>query len=313
MHKILKHYKPFTLFQRFSLHHKMILLLYISLAYAMAYQRPLSFFNNDLDTVKMYAQASYCEPIFDLQKYECENNCSGSANGTVLELALKDEKTTGRVLVSSNEHLKSIYVSFKGTTTWQNWVLNLLAWKLPINWSKACVPWNDNILPEGIQIHAGFSIHYQRMRQAVLDATLPLAQKNPGYQIIFTGHSLGGALATIAAVDFETHYGYGDRISLYTFGTPRVGNRIWAQYVDSLPFASRIYRLQRKGDPVVQVPPRPFGYEHSGQQFQILKDDSMFKCAQEKGSSESPSCYDNVRNLNIASHRSYFKTKTPCL
>ena len=42
-----------------------------------------------------------------------------------------------------------------------------------------------------------------------------------------TGHSLGGALAVLCALDLQDIYG---NINLYTFGCPRVGNAAFAQY-----------------------------------------------------------------------------------
>jgi pimeloyl-ACP methyl ester carboxylesterase len=60
----------------------------------------------------------------------------------------------------------------------------------------------------------------------------------------FTGHSLGGALATLAAER------YGDAAGLYTFGSPRVGDRAFAERfrVDS-------YRFVHNDDVVAKVPP----------------------------------------------------------
>ncbi|KJH53592.1 triacylglycerol lipase [Dictyocaulus viviparus] len=47
------------------------------------------------------------------------------------------------------------------------------------------------------------------------------------YNITFTGHSLGGALAVLAAARTATQgYRNGDQITVYTFGQPRVGTAI---------------------------------------------------------------------------------------
>ena len=50
------------------------------------------------------------------------------------------------------------------------------------------------------------------------------AVKNyPDYAVVFTGHSLGGALANLFAINFRQKYP-GKEVKLYTFGQPRVGN-----------------------------------------------------------------------------------------
>lgn len=62
-------------------------------------------------------------------------------------------------------------------------------------------------------------------------------------KIWFTGHSLGGALATLAADRYE------DAQGVYTFGSPRVGNdRFRDQY------RARIFRFVNNADIVTNVP-----------------------------------------------------------
>lgn len=51
---------------------------------------------------------------------------------------------------------------------------------------------------------------------------------HPNYQIWITGHSLGGAIAHIYATKLGVDNNFGDRIKLYTFGQPRVGNKQYA-------------------------------------------------------------------------------------
>jgi len=59
----------------------------------------------------------------------------------------------------------------------------------------------------------------------------------PTYKIMCSGHSLGAAQATIAALDF---YAAGLAsaslpIHLYTFGSPRIGNQEFADWGSNLP------------------------------------------------------------------------------
>ena len=52
-------------------------------------------------------------------------------------------------------------------------------------------------------------------------------------RLLVTGHSLGGALATLAAFDIKQAVP-ALRMEVYTFGTPYPGNRAFAREYDAL-------------------------------------------------------------------------------
>jgi triacylglycerol lipase len=87
-----------------------------------------------------------------------------------------------------------------------------------------------------------------------LDALLKA--KSGGRRVWLAGHSLGGALATLAAA----HLG-GDAVQgLYTYGCPRVGD---AKFTSVLPETSH-FRFAHREDWVVRQPPEFLGYVHGG-------------------------------------------------
>jgi triacylglycerol lipase len=75
----------------------------------------------------------------------------------------------------------------------------------------------------------------------------------------FTGHSLGGAMATICAGRCKLSKLTGNPVALYTFGSPRVGTR---RYVNYVPLVH--YRWVNNNDIVCRVPPPWMGYRHAG-------------------------------------------------
>jgi hypothetical protein len=92
--------------------------------------------------------------------------------------------------------------------------------------------------------------------------------------IWFAGHSLGAALATIAATRFS-------RLrpvrGLYTFGSPRVGNR---RFVATVPRCA--IRFVNNADQVTRLPPPIGGYAHVGQlkfidSSGIIADDTLHR------------------------------------
>jgi triacylglycerol lipase len=101
-------------------------------------------------------------------------------------------------------------------------------------------------------IHTGFSSTWNHFAPAVHEF---FRRKQRRYQRIHCiGHSLGGALATIAAVEVAS-YGAPE---LYTFGSPRVGLEGFAQQVTQTIGIDRIHRVAHIADPVTMVPLWPY-------------------------------------------------------
>ncbi len=115
----------------------------------------------------------------------------------------------------------------------------------------------------GGRVHSGFwqgcqavwsevESELQRMRTA-------FAEPPP---LFLTGHSLGGALAILAAAQLQRGGHQVDGI--YTFGCPRIGDRPFA-----MQYNRRLYnctfRLVNHRDIVTQLPPAEMGYTHVGQ------------------------------------------------
>ena len=94
------------------------------------------------------------------------------------------------------------------------------------------------------------------------DDFLTLKNANPDHELWVTGHSLGGAMASLAATTIsKLGYMSPDKIKLITFGEPRVGDADYASAVDTLiPY---VYRIIHAHDIVPHVPPRGlYGYIH---------------------------------------------------
>ncbi|MEM6760895.1 MAG: lipase family protein [Pseudomonadota bacterium] len=112
--------------------------------------------------------------------------------------------------------------------------------------------------PSGSLVHSGFMDIYSRMRsevQRMISGAKP-------QRIHFVGHSLGGALATLAAVDFAQNATATSH--LYTFGAPRVGSFGLTQDVVRHIGAPRIKRVYSINDPVPMIPLTPFCHVGAG-------------------------------------------------
>ena len=100
-----------------------------------------------------------------------------------------------------------------------------------------------------------------------------MKKKYPSASLWVTGHSLGAALATLAAA-FLTEEGFPVQ-GLYIFGCPRVGDADFVMRLDAR--CSRNFRVVNNNDVVTRVPPRSFGYDHAGK-FVYLSEGGDVSC-----------------------------------
>jgi len=137
----------------------------------------------------------------------------------------------------------SIIISFRGTEEAKDVITDL------------------NLIPTGGEIqglvHKGFKTGLDRVWKDIQTHLDLLYTEND--TIYITGHSLGGALATVAAA--RSKY----ICQVYTFGQPRVGNRKYRKNIKS-----KIYRHVNGADIVPSVPVG-FLYSHMGDTYHIDK------------------------------------------
>lgn len=90
----------------------------------------------------------------------------------------------------------------------------------------------------------------------------------------FSGHSLGGAMATICAGRCLLSHIKSEPKGLYTFGSPRVGDKRYVNYTN-VPH----YRWVNNNDIVARVPPFWFGYRHCGHELYLNRHGKLKKLA----------------------------------
>ena len=60
----------------------------------------------------------------------------------------------------------------------------------------------EALVDADIRVHTGFLKAYESVREALLQVVYDLTQWNDDWNICVTGHSLGGALASLCAFEF---------------------------------------------------------------------------------------------------------------
>ena len=138
-----------------------------------------------------------------------------------------------------------LYVAFRGTEAAN-----------PIDWIKNA-EFSPVVGELGGEVHSGFHSGVDEVWEDVLAVV-----EDTGKPVVLTGHSLGGALATLAAARVQEA---GNAVAgVYTYGQPRVGHGDFRS-----PYEGRLgdvtYRFINHIDLVTRVPLLLQGYRHIGQ------------------------------------------------
>jgi predicted lipase len=111
----------------------------------------------------------------------------------------------------------------------------------------------------------GFTAMYESLRTGaaansptVVSALATLSYPHPVSSVTICGHSLGGALATLLALDVAANTAFKNP-AVYTYGSPRTGDSLFASTFDQV--VNNSYRVANRLDIVPTLPP-PVDYDH---------------------------------------------------
>ena len=132
-------------------------------------------------------------------------------------------------------------IVFRGTDSLQDWLTNLKASK--------------SSFPAGGSVHTGFLDGWR----LVQDHVFSVAARCTG-DIYLAGHSLGGALAVICALDLAYNGTMAKQVA--TFGAPRAGNQSFCDAYSASGLSAVTTRVTRQGDLVPLMPFAHWGFRH---------------------------------------------------
>lgn len=135
-----------------------------------------------------------------------------------------------------------VILAFRGTSSTTDWISDAIASQEKYKCAK-----------DAGSTHRGISDIYYSARPAILPVLNKLSAS--GKMLFVTGHSLGGALATLSAMDIKKNTGFAHPV-VYTFGAPRVGNPEFAH-----AFSDRVrnsFRVYNRLDAVPLLPPQVY-------------------------------------------------------
>jgi len=208
-----------------------------------------------------YSAAGYCSALNTPgQPVTCRSNiCPTVTNSdSTIKIAFAntgEADTTG--FVALDDTAKEIVVVFRGSHSIRNWIADFNAVLIDAPYCSDC------------KVHEGFYGAYQDRAGSIRSTVGELSKAYPTYGITVTGHSLGGALAQVAAGDLRS-MGF-KNVTACTFGSPRIGNK---QFSDWVSKSGPNYRFTHTDDPVPRLPLIIMGYEHVSPEYHITKGDS---------------------------------------
>jgi hypothetical protein len=165
-------------------------------------------------------------------------------------LMLADVQASGTsALLLWNPILGELAVAFRGTDDF---------WDV-INDADA---WPTTLADHGdmVQVHAGFLRAFEAIWTTLRHEIEKAEAEHHVEYYVFTGHSLGGALAHLLCGHIRRN-----GVVLITFGMPRVGDRAWVRVVEDR--AWRAVRVVHNLDCIPTVP--GFPYKHAGKLLHI--------------------------------------------
>lgn len=180
------------------------------------------------------------------------SSSSASASSDAVFVVLDDERSDEELVygILVNRHRRQIVVVFRGCKTRRDW-------------SIAANSLLKDLDHKGktIGVHSGFYnyLHDNNTAASILSHVRRLLDFScKGYNVYFTGHSLGGALATLMAMEAAVSWEVPGSVSCVNFASPMVGNLDFRKAFESLEHTGRLrcLRVNNSLDLFTKLPDR---------------------------------------------------------
>lgn len=167
----------------------------------------------------------------------------------------------------------SIYITYKGLSS--------------IDMAFKCINVMPSIYDNNSYIHGGYLECYNSIKDIIHDILQDLEKIciNENKYLVFTGHSLGGVLASLSAYEYaKRDYIKKDMVKCITFGSPGIGNSDFISlFKNTVP---NNYRVTLSKDFVPQIP----FYNHTHNNIHFDNDDDTKEFSISK--------YDDINDIN---------------
>lgn len=240
------------------------------------------------------------------------HSCDVAGEEEATNLLTRDLQTLGYQLVSEvrgqggevyayvarNTEHSALSVVFRGSCTLKNVITDIDYKDSDHKAAEALGQETSMRLPKGMNLHRGFVESYLALRRDLIDVitSSQLEQGAPPLKVQITGHSLGGAMAMLCALDVDNLRKDGrvpcGRIQTTTFAAPRVGDAAFASLFERVfPHPSDFVALQAPSDAVPHLPFAAWGFRHPTGTLEILPEAVLCDNQPTASAAESAACH----------------------
>ncbi|OMO98417.1 Lipase, class 3 [Corchorus olitorius] len=284
----------------------------LALELHVKHKTDLAVYNHTLARILVeYASAVYMSDLTELFTWTCER-CDGLTKGfEVIELVV-DVQNCLQAFVGVAKDLNATVIAFRGTQehSIQNWVEDLFWKQLDLNYPG---------MPDAM-VHHGFytAYHNTTIRHGILNAVKKAKEFYGDLDIMVTGHSMGGAMASFCALDLTVNH-EANNVQVMTFGQPRIGNAVFASYYSQ--YVPNTFRVTNDHDIVPHLPPYytyfpKKTYHHFPTEvwlYSVGLGSLVYKVEKVcDDSGEDPTCSRSVTGNSITDHLNYFGVDLMC-
>lgn len=189
-----------------------------------------------------------------IKKYNFLADKASSLKAEVGSRLINTRAGFGICIRGADIHENDTFLMFRGTTL-SNYGADIVTdARLGVERSKT-----------GLSVHIGFHHAFCSMLPEI--ETFLRAQQSATGTVHCIGHSLGGAVAALAADWLSAQ---GRQVKLYTFGAPKPGLECFAEKLTKRVGTNNIFRVYHSTDVVPMVPVYPFSHsptDHCGYQI----------------------------------------------
>ncbi|MCL6435601.1 MAG: lipase family protein [Leptolyngbyaceae cyanobacterium HOT.MB2.61] len=212
--------------------------------------------------------AAYCQEVYQ--------DFAGIRFGGLVESPTLIEQATTDTQCAILPDGSGITIVFRGSTSSSDWENNLDTQQARAEFDQQVIQGEIAANREMVYPYSGKSSSGAMMHQGFINAYFSVRDRIHDYVknhevsgVVATGHSLGGALATLCAVDIQYNFSNKvQKLEAFTYGSPKVGNE---GFRDS--FNQRVphsYRFVHGMDMVAELPRWwQGGYHHVDKEYRI--------------------------------------------